>query len=311
MKKLRFVLSLITSDNDYQVEQARAAQELARRLDVGLEVLFADSDAVNQSQQLLKIIQSKSDPAPDGILMEPAGATGLPVVAQAAATAGIGWVVLSRDVDYIQGLRRLSSAPVFSVRTDHEQVGRIQGRQFAAILPHGGTVLYIQGPAGSSVSPQRLGGMFEVKPDNIRVKVLKAANWTEGGGSHAVSSWLRLSTAHDEQIHLVGCQNDSIALGARKAFQEHTSGSERDLRLALPFTGVDGLPKTGQEWVRRGTLTATIVTPPESVPALELLVASIQEGRQPSECRLIEPRSFPDVEALAARTPERASGAQF
>jgi ABC-type sugar transport system substrate-binding protein len=301
MKRLKFVLSLITSDNDYQVEQARAAQEVARRLDVDLEVLFADSDALNQSQQLLTAIQSRSTAAPDGILMEPAGTTGLPVVAQAAATAGIGWVVLSRNAEYLTALRKVSTTPVFSVRLDHEEVGRIQGRQFAAILPEGGAVLYIQGPAGSSVSQERLTGMFETKPENIRIKILKSANWTEGSGSQAISSWLRLSTAHKEEIHLVGCQNDSIALGARKAFQEHTSGSEREGRLGLPFTGVDGLPKTGQEWVRRRILAATTVTPPASAPALELMVSAVRDGRQVPESTLIEPHSFPEIDVLAAK----------
>lgn len=311
MKKLSFVLSLITSDNDYQVEQARMAQELARRLTVDLDVLFADSDAVNQSQQLLNVIQSRSAVVPDGILMEPAGATSLPVVAQAAATAGIAWVVLNREADYVPKLRRESAAPLFTVRIDHEEVGRIQGRQFAAILPQGGVVLYIQGPSNSLVSQHRLSGMYETKPENIRVKVLKGANWTEGSGNHALGSWLRLSTSHNEQVDLVGCQNDSIAMGARKAFQELTSGLERDARLGLPFTGVDGLAGTGQEWVRRGLLAATVITPPASVPALEMLVGAIRDGMQPPESHLIQPRSCPEVEVLATKYTARRIDSGF
>jgi hypothetical protein len=45
MKRLKFVLSLITLDNDYQVDQAVTAEETARRLDVDVQILFADSDA--------------------------------------------------------------------------------------------------------------------------------------------------------------------------------------------------------------------------------------------------------------------------
>jgi len=298
MKRLRFVLSLITNENDYQMEQARAAQETARRLDVDLEVIFADNDAINQSQQLLAIIQAQSGTRPDGILMEPAGATGLPLVAQAAASAKIGWVVMNREAEYVRELRAVSSVPVFAVGTDHTEVGRIQGRQFAALLPDGGSILYIQGPTASSVSQLRLTGMFESKPESIRVKVLKSSSWTESSGNHAVSSWLRLSTSHEERVDLVGCQNDSIALGAQKAFQELTSGGEREARLKIPFTGVDGLPRTGQEWVRRGTLAATVITPPNSVPALEMMVSALRGGPQPPETKLIEPKSFPDIENL-------------
>ncbi|PYV70188.1 MAG: hypothetical protein DMG97_19890 [Acidobacteria bacterium] len=57
MKKLKVVLSLTTRDNDYQIEQAAAAQEMADRLNLDLEILYAENDAILQSQQLLNIIQ--------------------------------------------------------------------------------------------------------------------------------------------------------------------------------------------------------------------------------------------------------------
>ena len=95
MKKLNYVLSLITQDNDYQIEQAASAEEIARRLGLDLKIVFADNDAIQQSQQILEFIQTKSAALPDGIILEPAGGTALPQVARAAETAGIGWVVLS------------------------------------------------------------------------------------------------------------------------------------------------------------------------------------------------------------------------
>ena len=89
MKKNRFLLSLTTRDNDYQIEQAVSAEDSARRLGVELQIIYADNDAITQSQQLLKIIQSSSpDSRPDAIVFEPAGSTGLPQVARAAVSAG-------------------------------------------------------------------------------------------------------------------------------------------------------------------------------------------------------------------------------
>ena len=79
---------------------------------------------------------------PDGIMVEPAGGTGLPRVARAAAAAGIAWVLLNREGDYLDTLRRSYRIPAFGVSTDHEEVGRIQGRQVAALLPKAGTILY-------------------------------------------------------------------------------------------------------------------------------------------------------------------------
>jgi ABC-type sugar transport system substrate-binding protein len=127
MQKLRFVASLTTNDNDYQMEQAAAAQEAAHRLNVELEILYAESDAILQSQQLLKIIQSNSGSHPDGIIFEPVGGTALPQVAKAAAVAGIGWV-LNREVDYLADLRRAYKS-IFAISSDHEEIGRLQGKQ--------------------------------------------------------------------------------------------------------------------------------------------------------------------------------------
>jgi ABC-type sugar transport system substrate-binding protein len=59
LKKLRFVVSLITDDNDYQRQQASAAKEAAIRLGVDLQTIFAGNDPVHQSQQLLDIIQAR------------------------------------------------------------------------------------------------------------------------------------------------------------------------------------------------------------------------------------------------------------
>jgi ABC-type sugar transport system substrate-binding protein len=135
MKKLKFVLCLTNNDNDYQIEQAAAAETAAKSLGVELQVINAENDSVTQSQQLLKIIQSRNDALPDGIIFEPVGGTALPQVARAAAIAGIGWVVLNRDVEYIAELRKAYRIPAFCITSDHEEIGRIQGQQFAAILP--------------------------------------------------------------------------------------------------------------------------------------------------------------------------------
>src|SRR6184192_2831739 len=138
MKKLNFLLSLTTTDNDYQIEQAAAAEEAARRLGADVQIVHADNDSITQSQQLLKVIQSRSDAHPDGIIFEPVGGTAMPQVARAAAAAGIAWVVLNREVEYISELRSTYKIPIFSISSDHEQIGRIQGSQISAMLPKSG-----------------------------------------------------------------------------------------------------------------------------------------------------------------------------
>jgi len=308
MKKLNFVLSLTTDDNDYQIEQASAAEEAARRLGVGLQIIYAENDAIIQSQQLLKFVQSGAGSTPDGIIFEPVGGTALPQVARAAAAAKIGWVVLNRDVDYISDLRKTHRVPIFGLTSDHEEIGRIQGRQFGAILPKGGSVLYIQGPSESLAAKQRTSGMYETKPADVQVKLMKA-NWTEASAYKTLSSWLRLSTSHQTPVDLIAAQDDSMAMGARKAFQELPDNAARDRWLSLPFTGCDGMPKTGQAWVRKGLLAATVVVPPNAGKAVEMLSQAVQSSSAPAERTLNEPASFPTLDQLAEqKTRARSAG---
>jgi ribose transport system substrate-binding protein len=309
MQKLRFVASLTTNDNDYQMEQAAAAQEAAKRLNLELEILYAENDAILQSQQLLKIIQSNSGSHPDGIIFEPVGGTALPQVAKAAAAAGIGWVVLNREVDYLSELRRAYKVPVFAVTSDHEEIGRLQGKQLAALLPNGGSVLLIQGPSENLAAKQRTTGMYETKPIGVQVKLMKG-NWTEASAYKAVSAWLKLSTSQQTPIDVIAAQNDAMALGARKAFQELGDSVARDRFLAAPYLGIDGVSKTGQSWLRRGLLNATIVVPANTDQALDMLVHAVQSGTIPREKTLTVPKSMPIVEELARKPVQNAHGAR-
>ena len=308
MKKLTFVLSLTNNDNDYQLEQASAAEDACKRLGGQLQILSADNDAITQSQQLLKIIQSESTTHPDAILFEPAGGTAMPQVARAAAAAGIGWVVLNREVEYIAELRRSHRVPAFSLTSNHEEIGRIQGRQLAALLPDGGSVLYIQGPAESLAAKQRSLGMYGTKPATIDVKPMKA-HWTEESSFRMVSSWLRLSTSHQTQIHAVVAQDDSMAIGARKAFYQMPAGASRDRWLSIPYLGCDGLPNSGQAWVRQGLLAATIYIPPNAGTAIEMLVQAIRNGKTPPEQTLTVPVSYPALETLHSASGDKARSA--
>src|SRR3974390_1750202 len=268
MNKLSVLVSLITDDNDYQLEQAASAQAAAGKLGANVQIVYPGNDSVQQTQQILSFIQ---DPAkrPDAILAEPVG-TGMAQVAKAAVGAGIGWVLINSEVDYISQLRRHALVPVFSVVADHESIGKLQGQQMAAILGDKGNVLYIEGPSGRDVAKLRTKGMLLTKPPGITIKTLKG-DWTQNSGYHAIKSWLSLSTSRQLHISMISCQNDDMAMGARRAFEEIGDIQERDAWLGLPITGCDGVPRTGQEWVRQKRLAATVVSPPLVGNAMQFL----------------------------------------
>jgi len=300
MRKLKFFVSLHSNENDFQIAQAKAAEEAAHRLGINAEITFADNDAVNQSTQILRAIQNPAESRPDAIVLEPVSGSALPQVARAACSAGVGWGVLNRNPDYMLELRRAAVAPIFTVSSDHAEIGRIQGKQFAALLPRGGSILYIEGPSQSSSAQNRTAGMLETKPSNIQISRMRG-KWTEESAERAVCSWLSLATSQKSVIDLVSAQDDSMAMGARKAFQKITNEEERTRWLSLPFTGCDGQSTAGQIWVRKGWLAATIYIPPLAGKAIEILAKAIQERTQPPERTVTASFSIPPLDVLAPR----------
>lgn len=157
-------------------------------------------------------------------------------------------------------------------------------------------MLYIQGPSTSSAAAQRTIGMESTKPENIKLKTLRCG-WLEEGAREAVTAWLRLSTSRAATIDVIGCQSDSIAVGAKKALEDHTDSAERELWMQKPLTGIDGLPTEGKAWVDQRTLTATIVAGTTTEIALHL-VARALSGEAPPERTVIEAKSYPSLEKL-------------
>ena len=305
MTRLNVLVSLITEDNDYQLEQAASAQAAAQKLGANVQVIYSGNDAVQQTQQILSFIQNPSQ-RPDAIFAEPVG-TGMPQIAKAAVAAGIAWGIINSDVDYIAQLRQGALVPVFAIVCDHEAIGKIQGQQIAALLGEQGCVLYIEGPSVRDVARIRAKGMLATKPPGVNVKTLKG-DWTQNSGYHVVKSWLALSTSRQLNVGMIACQNDDMAIGARRAFEELGDMRERDTWLRLPITGCDGVPRSGQEWVRQGRLAATVISPPLVGDAMQLLASALKAGSQPPERTLLPPSSFP---ALKELQKPRATAAQM
>ncbi|HXY20664.1 MAG TPA: sugar ABC transporter substrate-binding protein [Gemmatimonadales bacterium] len=298
MDTLRVLLSLITRDNDYQREQASVAEATARRLGISLQVIFADNDAIAQTRAILAAIHSPEAERPRAVVVEPVG-TEMLSVAGTAVESGVGWIVLNREADALVPLRQKASVPVGSVECDNVEVGRIQARQFAALLPSGGTVLYVEGPA-TEVARQRRAGLDEALPPSIKIQSGRG-KWTEESGQEVLASRMQMQGHSAPSCALIGCQNDAMAMGARKAVEALPAGPQREQWMKIPLTGVDGVPATGQVWVQRGALVATVVTPALTGVALELLSRAVASGSQVPERTLVDVASYPTLEELRRR----------
>jgi ABC-type sugar transport system substrate-binding protein len=298
MKRLRVVVSL-PNDNAYQHEQGVVAKTAGERLGLDVQVIRADDDSITQSQQLLKVIQSPPEVRPSALIVEPVTATGLRRVAEAAVAEGIAWVISNSDVDYVQQLRKSPQIPVFIVTQGQHEIGRLQGKQLAALLPQGGAVLCVEGPSMSSVAVQRHEGMDIAKPRNVKTTSVRS-KWSEESAYQSVGAWLRLATSRAEKFEMVAGQTHELAVGARKALQNIENPEQQKKWLGAPFIGI-GIASQVRPLVDGRILTAAVITAVTMDLALKILVRAIETQVQPPERSVVEASSFPDLEKLAAK----------
>lgn len=298
MKRLRVVVSL-PNDNAYQHEQKVVARSAGDRMGLDVQVIQADDDSMTQSRQLLKIIESPAESWPNAFLVEPVSATGLRRVADGAVAKGIAWVISNSDVDYIKQLRNSPRVPVFTVTQGQQEIGQLQGKQLAALLPQGGSVLYVEGPSTSSVAIQRREGIESAKPRDVRLTAIRS-QWSEESAFQSAGARLQLAPSRAEKFDLVAGQTHELALGARKAFRNIDNPEQREKWLKLPFIGI-GISSQVKPLVDGGVLAAAVITSVTMELALRLLVRAIETQVQPPVRSVVEALSYPDLDKLVAK----------
>jgi ABC-type sugar transport system substrate-binding protein len=97
-----------------------------------------------------------------------------------------------------------------------------------------------------------------------------------------------------------------MAMGARRTVEALPAGPQRDQWLSIPYTGVDGVPATGQAWVKQQLLAATIIAPALAGLAVELLAKAMLSGQPMPARTLVQPVSYPPVELLRPAAVVRA-----
>ncbi len=293
----KVVVALPDRSNEYQQLQAADAQATAQRLGLDIEVLDADSNAILQIQQLFKFIHAPDKPR--AMVVEPVATEGMERVTQKAAAAGIGVGILNSTAAYVEVLRKqYPQLPLFMLGSDQVEIGRMQGRQMRMLLPGGGTVLYIQGPLSATAARERFQGTQEAIAGSPLETVVIDSQWTEESAEQAVRKWLRLRTTEGVSIDLVAGQDDAMARGARRAIEATPEVAGQ--WSAVPFLGIDGVPSVGQRLVQEGQLTATVVMPSNTGPALEAVSRFMKSGHLPAPNIRMTATSFPAEDALRA-----------
>jgi hypothetical protein len=283
-------LFLMNEKNGHQLANRNAAVAAARAHGLALEVFFADGLAAQQSQDVIRFLHVPREGRRCVVIMPvsdidttqgPVEVHPVQKLARRVLEREVAWMVLNRDAEaHVTALQSAyPDVPVGLVTPDQKAIGRIQGRQFRALLPAGGRVLYVIGNPFVSSTRDRRAGMLE-EAAGLTIDEVDGY-WDAEKAKDAVLRWLAVASRRGAWPDVIGCQNDEMARGVREAVVAAATLYERPALARVPITGCDGLPHEGQKWVAEGTLAATILLATTADVAIDLVARAWSTGRRP------------------------------
>jgi ABC-type sugar transport system substrate-binding protein len=294
----RIALFLMNS-GDYQELLRQECLQASLKHGFQVRCYCADNDPKKQADQIESCLAEPPRQRPNVMLISPVREGALLTAAHNATRAGVGWVLLNRWNDYLSVLRsEFPDLPIFCVSADQYEIGRIQARQFRALLPHGGKLVYIRGPLGTSSVMRRFAGVEQgLANTSIRMFTVNS-DWTTEGGERAMSEWIGMFRGQELPAFVVGAQNDCMGMGAHRALARvPRPGWGRGGRFVV--TGCDGSPAFGRRLASEGKLAATVIIPVVAARAIAEIAAMRRGGGRPSAEILLSPSSYPPLDDLA------------
>ncbi len=296
MKKVALLLA--DEENAYQQLLVKNAMELSGRYGIDvLPPLFAGNREVQQISQFYDCISSPTPP--DGIVSMLVSAESMQGSIEEVAKSGVDCVLVNRIPTFLPPMSEEHAEVLLaSVAPDQVEIGRLQGRQCLKILPDGGSVVLVLGVHGAPSALERRKGFLEVAGDSVTVQELHG-RWLKERAEAAVNHFLEIGGAK-RMVDLFVCQSDPMAAGVRAALDNQAKLLASPEIARIPIIGCDGLPDEGQTMVRTQMIDATVVMPPSSPKALEILSEYWQRGVRTLNATL-PPISFPPVDELKPR----------
>ncbi|MGW3723910.1 ABC transporter permease/substrate-binding protein [Streptomyces sp. F001] len=236
-------LSLSTLNNPFFVQIRAGAEAEAKKLGVDLTVTDAQNDASQQANQL----QNFTSEGLSSIIVNPVDSDAASPAVRAANKADIPVVGVDR------GVNKADTAAL--VASDNVEGGELGAKALAEKLGGNGTIVILQGQAGTSASRERGAGFAEgLKAyPGIKVVAKQPADFDRTKGLDVMTNLLQ---AHPD-IDGVFAENDEMALGAIKALGSKAGKS-------VQVVGFDGTPD-GLKAVEAGTLYASVAQQPKEL----------------------------------------------
>ncbi|MEU6174707.1 substrate-binding domain-containing protein [Streptantibioticus parmotrematis] len=264
--RTRIGLTLSTLNDPFFVSVRAGAQAEAKAEGVDLTVTDADNDASSQADQVSNFL-SQSDQA---IILNPVDSNAAAPSAKLAAKSKVPVIAVDRGV---------TGAPTTSlVASDNVAGGELAAKALAAQLGGKGTIVVLQGTAGTSAAQEREQGFKQgiAAYPGIRIVAEQPADFDRTKGLDVMGNLLQ---AHPD-INGVFAANDEMALGAIKAL-----GSKAGKTVKV--VGFDG-EKDGLAAVKAGTEAADVAQRPSQLGklAVENAMLAIKGKKVPGDIKV-------------------------
>ncbi|WP_030934862.1 substrate-binding domain-containing protein [Streptomyces sp. NRRL S-646] len=257
-KDQKIGLALSTLNNPFFVQIRAGAQQEAKKLGVDLTVTDAQNDASQQANQL----QNFTSEGLGTVIVNAVDSDAVTPAAKAVNKSGIPLVAVDRAVN--------NADTAALVASDNVTGGRLAAKSLADRLGGKGTIVVLQGQAGTSASRERGAGFTEGLKAYPGIKVVaeQPADWDRTKGLDVMTNLLQ---AHPD-IDGVFAENDEMALGAIKSL-----GGKAGKSVAV--IGFDGTPD-GLSAVKTGTLYASVAQQPTELGRIAVQNAvKVAEGK--------------------------------
>ncbi|MEU8097003.1 ABC transporter permease/substrate-binding protein [Streptomyces rubiginosohelvolus] len=233
-------MSLSTLNNPFFVQMKEGAQEEAEKAGIDLTVTDAQNDASQQANQL----QNFTSSGVSSIIVNPVDSDAVGPGVRSANKADIPVIAADR------GVNKADTATL--VASDNVAGGKLAADALADKLGGKGSIVILQGTAGTSASRERGAGFAEglkAYPD-IKVVAKQPADFDRTKGLDVMTNLIQSHPG----VTGVFAENDEMALGAVKAL-----GSKAGKSVSV--VGFDGTPD-GLKAVEAGTLYASVAQQP-------------------------------------------------
>lgn len=267
----RYSIGVVTkADNSpYWLNLESGVREAAEELNVDITFLYPSGEEEAEEQK--KIINDLLDSEPDALLIAPCNCRDTRWVAERAAEKDI----LLMNIDDHSADIKLPYAG-----SDHVQIGKDAAGYFKELLPEGGNICMLLGPAYQMSCQDRMRGFVDYLDKSFTIAGIKFTNMTQKSGYQAVMSM-------EAKPAGIFCQNIVVAQGAIIALQE----KGWDAKIIIVDTLEDG-----ELVMKRGNIDGVMVQDGYFIgyQAIMSAVEGLQNGGEIEDVRIASGILTPD-----------------